>query len=688
MSPSPELKIHQEGAITPVSIPPRHPAGLASIFMTEMWERFSYYGMRALLIGYLVQYHGWLPGEASKVYKWYTSLVYLTPLLGGFLADRYLGLRASIIAGASLMALGHFLMAFEPMPVFYLALGCLIAGNGFFKPNMSTLLGHMYFKNDPRRDGAFTIFYMGINLGAFLSPIVCGNLRENFGYHWGFSAAGVGMVLGLLWFLLRQTQIRSDVEAAGNSMDLDRRGERSVETQEGKSDEEEPGASGIPGLITRVFPILFSSLGAALPGYYVYLYFCGMAQGVDVIMPLAYGAVFIWMSLTLVSIRGAARDKSTCIFLLFIFSVLFWMAFEQAGSALNIWAIYNTRLTFLGISYPAELWQSANAVMIVAIAPLASRLWSTLGRWEPSTPMKMLLAMGFMAAAYAVMVVAACVEDKTKTTVECASIPTHYRVEEDGDLRLMKPGMEAVQPPIDASRLRWDSGTKQLEKRGVLGEYLALNMLFDTLSEAWEDEVLGAKQSDGSRKDGLEDLALKASKENPVRKTFSYLPPGFRLLLTDEEAEAAGLAWDSSTRTMTFLDQPNVPTLNRIRASGGDATLRDALWELKEKSLVARVGWIWLFLLNLLATLGELCLSPVGLSMVTKLAPLRFASLFMGVWLLSSSVAQYVGGSIGETWGIISPTAYFELFVLTSLAGFVALLVLISPIRKLMHDVR
>src|SRR6516164_247264 len=183
-----------------------HPVGLYVLFFTEMWERFSYYGMRAILILYLVKYLKWSQENASGVYKWYTSLVYLTPLLGGYLADRYLGNKRAVIIGAILMAIGHFLMAFEPTWALFSALVFLIFGNGFFKPNMSTQVGRLYPQNDPRRDGAYTIFYMGINLGAFLSPLVCGWLAVNTvgRYHSGFIVAGLGMVCGLVVYLLGQ----------------------------------------------------------------------------------------------------------------------------------------------------------------------------------------------------------------------------------------------------------------------------------------------------------------------------------------------------------------------------------------------------------------------------------------------------------------------------------------------------
>src|SRR4051794_11349559 len=179
-----------------------HPKGLYVLFGAEMWERFSYYGMRALLVLYLTKHLNMERAGALDIYATYTGLVYLTPLLGGYLADRYLGQRKAILIGGTLMALGHFAMAFEAL--LNMALGLLILGNGFFKPNISTMVGQLYPQGDPRRDGAYTIFYMGINLGAFFSPLVCGTLGENFGWHYGFGAAGVGMVFGLLTFVAMQ----------------------------------------------------------------------------------------------------------------------------------------------------------------------------------------------------------------------------------------------------------------------------------------------------------------------------------------------------------------------------------------------------------------------------------------------------------------------------------------------------
>ena len=197
-----------EGHMAGIAAPRRQPAGLYFLFFTEMWERFSYYGMRSLLVYYMTEHLLYSQEHSSSIYGLYTGLVYFTPFFGGILADRYLGQRKAVVLGGVLMAIGHFLMAVEGM--FYVALAFLICGNGAFKPNISTQVGSLYEAGDHRRDRAFSIFYMGINLGAFFSPLVCGTLGERFGWHWGFGAAGVGMIVGLLVYLLGQRHLAPD----------------------------------------------------------------------------------------------------------------------------------------------------------------------------------------------------------------------------------------------------------------------------------------------------------------------------------------------------------------------------------------------------------------------------------------------------------------------------------------------
>jgi POT family proton-dependent oligopeptide transporter len=661
----------------------KHPRALYFLFGAEMWERFSYYGMRALLVLYLVENRGWQPADSSSVYKWYTSLVYLTPLIGGFLADQFLGLRASIVIGGALMALGHFLMAFEPLPIFYLALACLIAGNGFFKPNMSTLVGKMYPKDDPRRDGAFTIFYMGINVGAGIAPIWCAAVRMKMhSFHWGFALAGIGMVIGLVNFLIGQKTVSKAVFAAGNDFRTVRELRRDEEAGAPETraaaeaamegDEEKPRVSGISSLLSTAYPYLLLASSIALPAYYGWLVFEHVDKPISLVMPTAFAIVFLAMGILLRKIRGAARDKSIVIFVVFIFVVLFWMAFEQAGNALNLWAEFFTDRHIGSASYTAESFQAANPIFIMLFAPLFSAAWLFLAKrgWEPRTPTKIFAAMLLMAASFGVMVVGAARENRATFTVHAAyALPAGLDVQ--GGRLGDKDGV------FDAGRLSVtvrDGRVVSTTTRGVLAHYVVRKMFEKTAPPGWVDFTKS-----------LDDKTQNAKPEAPVDVPVSAAT--FAWPFDEKTAKDAGVAWDAQARALRFTKHADAETRAALAAAAPPADFREAIDALQNESRSGRVTGIWLLLSYLFATLGELCLSPVGLSMVTKLAPRRFASLFMGVWLLTSSVAQYVGGSIGESWGRIAPIPYFWLFVWTSLAGAALLAVLVYPLKKLMHEV-
>lgn len=350
--------------------PKGHPKGLYFLFFTEMWERFSYYGMRGLLKLYMVNYLfvasrqiyqggeerqpgdpaaviGWEfirglinsdpttpPGVyASVIYGWYTGLVYLTPVLGGFLADRYLGQRKTVYIGGILMAIGHFVMAFENL--FFLALAFLIAGNGAFKPNISTQVGNLYAPGDPRRDGAFTIFYMGINLGAFICNLVCGTLAVTMGWHWGFGAAGVGMCIGLVTYWLGQKHLAPDT--------------LSVARAEAKANENAPKQ-----------PLTSSEWTA------------------------------VWALVALCALN-----------------VVFWAVYEQQGNTMQTWADERTQWPILfGWEMPATWFQSFNPFFIFILAPVFDMLW----RWqaqrgqEPSSVSKMAIGSIILGLSFIVMV--------------------------------------------------------------------------------------------------------------------------------------------------------------------------------------------------------------------------------------------------------------------------------------------
>jgi POT family proton-dependent oligopeptide transporter len=262
----------------------------------------------------------------------------------------------------------------------------------------------MYKQGDKRRDGAFTIFYMGINLGAFVSPIACGYLREHYGFHHAFTLAGVGMMIGLVLFLVTQKSVIKAVEDAGNSLKAGKA--KVAEEHAPDPNEAKPWATGFAGAVRTFFPPFLIVLGVLIAGYYAYGVSKGEEKPTSLIMPIAFVCVFVWMNITLGTIKGVARDRSVVIFITFFFQIVFWMAFEQAGNALNLWAAHNTDLRVFGMKYPAEYWQSVNAVLIVMLAPLFAAGWIWLGKrgWEPRTPTKVSIALGFVALSFVPMV--------------------------------------------------------------------------------------------------------------------------------------------------------------------------------------------------------------------------------------------------------------------------------------------
>ena len=436
-----------------------HPRGLTYLFATEMWERFSYYGMRALLVLYMVKYlldpqraegvfglatfrHALefvfgplaLQPLASQIYGFYTGLVYLTPIFGGLLADRILGQRRTVVLGAALMAIGHFLMAFEHM--FLLALVVLILGNGAFKPNISTQVGALYAPGDRRRDRAFSIFYVGINLGAFLAPLVCGTLGEELGWHYGFAAAGVGMTIGLVIYLLAAPTLPPDAFTR-------------TKTTDGPLRREEWRAIG--AIIALMLPVS-----------------------------------------------------------------LFWATYEQQGNTIALWADQYTDRHFNFLLFAGEIpvtwFQAFNPFMIFAFTPFIVALWHRQGHREPGTVVKMAIGCFLNAAAYLVMFAA-----------------------------------------------------------------------------AWQ-------------------------------------------------------------------------------ADGGQAS------------------WLWLFGFFVVITVGELYLSPVGLSLVTKIAPLRLLSMMMGVWLATSFIGGFLAGYLGTFWSSMSKPNFFLMLAIISAIAGVAVTLLNRPLRGILRD--
>ena len=321
--------------------------GLATLFFTEMWERFSYYGMRALLILYMVGSVqkpglGFSTGKAAQIYGLYTMLVYLMGVPGGWIADRFLGHYRAVFIGGVIIAAGHFSMAFPSLTTFYLGLLLIIIGTGLLKPNVSTIVGTLYSRDDPRRDAGFSLFYMGINLGAFIAPLICGWLGQKINWHAGFAAAGVGMVIGLIQYVLGRKNLvaRSDAKEAAKSAKF------------------EPTAPTAPEHAAEPF------------------------------------SRDDWFRIIAASV-------------LTLFALIFWAGFEQAGSSLNLFADRATRLVVAGFNYPSSWFQSVEPLFVIAFSAVFAVIWLRLGRRNPSSPAKFTLGLLFLSLSFLLIVPAA-----------------------------------------------------------------------------------------------------------------------------------------------------------------------------------------------------------------------------------------------------------------------------------------
>jgi len=342
-----------------------HPKGLYMLFFAEMWERFSYYGMRAILIFYLTQHWLFSDGKSNLIYGAYTSLVYITPVLGGYLADRYLGQRKAVLFGGVLLALGHLFMAVEgvggqndpTINVFWMALALIIVGSGFLKANISVMVGQLYRLTDTRRDAAYTIFYMGINLGAAVGTILVGYLGQTIGWKWGFGLAGIGMVAGLIVFVLGKAALRGGGEA--------------------------------PKPLSRPTEWTLYAIGLGAVGViWALIQYQNVIQGLLVVSGVGLLGYVLFEAFKL---DKQPRERIFAILFLIALNPVFWGLFEQAGGSLNL---YTDRFVDRA-GVPASLFQSINPIYIILLAPLFAGLWVTLARrgLEPSAPAKFGLAL-------------------------------------------------------------------------------------------------------------------------------------------------------------------------------------------------------------------------------------------------------------------------------------------------------
>jgi len=352
----------------------KNPYSLTTLFFTEMWERFSYYGMRALLVLYLVNSLNYSDAEALHVYAIYTGLVYLTPIIGGYLADKYLGTQKTIFIGGITMMLGHFLMIFPDL--LFLAMGLLIIGNGYFKPNISTLLGRLYKDNDVRRDSGFSIFYIGINLGAFLAPLIVGYVGETISWHYGFAIAGFGMLAGLIQFYLGQNKIiQEDVSKKTKRLNFS-----------------DWGSITSLSLINIPIILLIFEINSFINTY------------VYELLTLSFTLAIMFFLKRKNKINFVKDDikKVFYISILSLFVIFFWVGFEQAGGSLTLYASNSVDRSLFGFIIPASFFQSINPLIIILLGPVIANFWLRIDNsaLKINTSQKMGIGLIFLSAGF------------------------------------------------------------------------------------------------------------------------------------------------------------------------------------------------------------------------------------------------------------------------------------------------
>ncbi|HWM90197.1 MAG TPA: peptide MFS transporter [Thermoanaerobaculia bacterium] len=425
-----------------------HPAGLSTLFFTEMWERFSYYGMRAILLLFMTTSVaqgglGWDAATAGPLYGLYTALVYLTALPGGWIADRLVGQRRAVLIGGIIIALGHLSLTFHSMAAFYLGLFLIVVGTGLLKPNISTMVGSLYTQNDQRRDSGFSIFYMGINLGAFLAPLVCGYLAQSESFkgtlrsmgfqpedswHWGFGAAAVGMGLGLVQYVLGGRRLGR----AGLVSEQER--DPAAYRKDLRSFWIAVGAAAL---------VLAALAGLQAAGM-IHLTTEGIVDFVGWVLILFPVAYFLFL-LTRPGWTPVERRRLGAIVLFFVFATLFWAAFEQAGSTLTLFAERNTRTSLLGFDFPSSWFQSVNSLFIIfLLGPLFAWLWVRLGSREPSSPAKFAWGLFFATVGFAIMIAAARASGPEGSQVSPLWLLTVYFVHTVGELCLSPVGLSTM----------------------------------------------------------------------------------------------------------------------------------------------------------------------------------------------------------------------------------------------------
>ncbi len=674
-----------------------HPGGLFVLFFTEMWERFSFYGMRVLLINFLTMAAiGYNPGwewsaeNAGALFGTYAMLLYITPIIGGIIADKFTGYRWAVVIGAFIMTLGHASMALETEFSLYLGLALLVIGTGFFKPNITSIISEMYKGNEGKKDGAYTLFYMGVNAGAFFGMMLCGYLAERIGWSWGFGLAGIFMMLGTLQFWLAKPLFG---KIGGTPKELEKEEVPQNQTKE----EEEVNKLNPFTTFDKVLITICSIIGL---GYALNDPLSKIA-GIDMFSALQMGslegqyvAILIALFLFLILVIGriaryapVIRDRMIAFIIFAFFTVFFWMSFEQGATSLIIFARDSVDRVLSGNQ--ALIFNIVN--ILLTVVPLGIISWVLYLLWKktfnkiPGSNIVLVVCFALMwgivgwmlnrdmnTSAYNVTYSAV-----QKTTTDAEGKPTVSYV----------PITENY--VVSESDVVVERVTKITEPHNfnVGDEIFIINKDNEGTSYGYLDEDrLASARANNVTKDnnGIVKAQVAEIKNDEVEITvswFSILNSFFIIAF----ASFFSKWWESKYNPSAAVKYG----LGLIIMAIGFGLLAWGSYGVEDG---VKVSMIWLILAYMFHTLGELCLSPVGLSYVSKLVPARMIAFMFGMWYLAIAIgnklAAVLGGQIENITAKYSLSTFFLIFTIVPIVAGLLVILLNQVLKKLMHGVR
>jgi POT family proton-dependent oligopeptide transporter len=582
-----------------------HKPGLFLLFFTEMWERFSYYGMRALLTLFLVSEiaaggWAWSRESALQLYAVYTGLVYLTPILGGIVADRLLGYRKAVLLGALLMTLGHLALALETKPLFYAGLGLLIFGNGFFKPNISSIVGQLYENEGKKKDAAYTIFYMGINAGAFLGILLCGYIGEKVGWSYGFGLAGVFMLLGMIMFQLGQSILGEHGKMPTSKVHEGLEVSRIKEPATVESGMEEPATPSV------------------------------------------------------------VRDRLIVIGILSFSTIFFWWAFEQAGGSMTIFAKDYTGRVMSGTSASIFFW-SNTLLTVVPLAVVTFVLLKLVNATMSQIPFSNL---------------AICLSFVIIWAIALWMLQKEYNMRAF-EVTFVQQVVEEGETPATITR------TIQSDTSFTPDQQI---FLVDLESKGGDGKLkeLTQEQANEFETDFVATVVREIQNETVIPASWFGILNSFFIIAF---APLFSFVWESKLN-------PSAPVkfgIGLVLLGLGFGVLAIGSMGIDQGAESAAVSIWWLVLAYLFHTLGELCVSPVGLSYVSKLAPAKLVGLMFGIWFGATAIANYLAGFTGSYIDTISEqyglATFFLIFTLIPVGAGVTMWCLNGFIKKKMHGI-